>query len=41
MILNFENISFSYRKGQAILKDFSMTVSEGDTIALQGPSGII
>jgi subfamily B ATP-binding cassette protein MsbA len=38
--VTFENVSFSYGKGsQQVLKDLSITVPYGTTVALVGPSG--
>lgn len=34
-----ERVSFSYDKGEEVLKDFSFDVSRGESIALTGPSG--
>ena len=35
----FENVTFSYKGGEEVLKDFSLTVKAGETIALVGPTG--
>jgi len=34
-----KNISFSYNKGEEVLKDFSLAVTTGENIAITGPSG--
>lgn len=38
-ILKLSNISFSYRKGQAILRDISLTACRGEVVALIGANG--
>lgn len=35
----FEDVSFGYRKGEAVLKDISFRVPRGSVVALVGPSG--
>jgi ATP-binding cassette subfamily B protein len=35
----FENVTFAYKGGEEVLKDFSLTVKAGETIALVGPTG--
>lgn len=37
--IEFRNVSFSYLKGQEVLRDFSLTVEPGQTIALVGETG--
>jgi ATP-binding cassette subfamily B protein len=37
--LRFDQVSFEYRPGVAVIKDFSLTVPGGSTVALVGPSG--
>ncbi len=37
--ITFENVSFAYEKGQPVLRNFSLTVPAGKTVALVGPSG--
>ena len=37
--LEFEKVSFSYGEGKTVLSDVSLTVEQGRTIALVGPSG--
>ena len=39
--IEFEAVDFSYagRPGQPVLRDFSLTVAPGETVALVGPSG--
>ncbi len=37
--IEFEDVSFFYRDGEPVLRDFSMTVPAGKRIALVGPSG--
>ena len=37
--IEFRNISFAYKDGQPVLKDFNLTVQAGQTIALVGPTG--
>lgn len=39
MLLEAKNISFSYVKGQQILKDVNIAIEEGERVALVGPSG--
>lgn len=34
-----ENLEFYYRKDKPLLKDFSMSVSAGESVAITGPSG--
>jgi len=40
-MISFKNVQFNYpsRPDQAALKDFSLTVNPGETVALVGPSG--
>lgn len=35
----FDNVSFSYKGGETVLKDFNLEVKQGDTIALVGETG--
>lgn len=37
--INFENVSFEYEEGVPVLKDFTLHVNKGETIALVGNSG--
>src|SRR5690606_41018475 len=39
--ISFDNVSFAYptRQDTAALKNFSLTVSPGETVAVVGPSG--
>lgn len=37
--LQFLNVGFSYRVGQPVLRDVTLTMKHGQTIALVGPSG--
>lgn len=37
--LSFNEIDFSYVKGQAVLQGISFTVKEGETVAIVGPTG--
>ena len=37
--IEFENVSFEYKKGKAVLKDFNLKVNKGQTIALVGETG--
>lgn len=39
MLLEAKNIDFSYTKGQPILKNVSIEIQEGESVALVGPSG--
>src|SRR5206468_5871746 len=36
----FENVSFDYGDGKAVLRDLSFTISSGQFVALVGPSGV-
>ncbi|MBW1860572.1 MAG: ATP-binding cassette domain-containing protein, partial [Deltaproteobacteria bacterium] len=38
-IVNFENVWFSYKEGEWVLKDISLTVRHGETVAIVGPTG--
>ncbi|MBW1860675.1 MAG: ATP-binding cassette domain-containing protein, partial [Deltaproteobacteria bacterium] len=38
-IVNFENVWFSYVEGEWVLKDISLTVRHGETVAIVGPTG--
>lgn len=35
----FDNVSFNYENGNPVLTDFNLTVKQGETIALVGPTG--
>jgi len=37
--IRFENVSFHYGKGEMILKDFSLNIRAGETVALVGETG--
>jgi len=37
--IEFDHVSFAYKDGQPVLKDFSLTIRPGETIALVGPTG--
>ncbi len=37
--IRFEQVSFRYKDGEQVLKDFSLHVRPGETIALVGPTG--
>lgn len=37
--ITFENVSFSYIEGEKVLKDFSLNVKKGESIALVGETG--
>ena len=37
--ITFENVSFSYKEGEAILNHFNLDVKKGETIALVGETG--
>ncbi|CEK09876.1 lipid A export permease/ATP-binding protein MsbA [Legionella hackeliae] len=37
--IEFDKVSYAYRKGQTVLHDVSFTVAEGETVALVGHSG--
>lgn len=37
--IRFENVSFKYKDGEEVLRDFSLHVKAGETIALVGPTG--
>ncbi|MBZ0215122.1 MAG: ABC transporter ATP-binding protein/permease [Fimbriimonadaceae bacterium] len=37
--IRFENVNFAYSDGTPVLKDFSLTLPPGSTVALVGPSG--
>ena len=38
-VISFENIDFSYVEGRKVLKNFSLTVQEGQKVALVGATG--
>lgn len=37
--IEFRNVSFAYKEGQQVLKDFDLLVEPGQSIALVGPTG--
>jgi len=37
--VEFRNVSFAYKEGQAVLDDFNLRARAGETIALVGPTG--
>ena len=37
--LRFEHVSFSYKSGDAVLHDISLTIRKGEVVAIVGPSG--
>ena len=37
--IEFKNVTFAYKKGKEVLKDFSLKVKQGQTIALVGETG--
>jgi subfamily B ATP-binding cassette protein MsbA len=37
--VDFENVSFEYEKGTTVIKDFSLNVKAGSSVALVGPTG--
>jgi ATP-binding cassette subfamily B protein len=37
--IRFERVDFYYEEGKPVLSDFNLTVKEGETIALVGPTG--
>jgi len=37
--IHFDNVTFNYDDGNPVLKNFSLTVKRGETIALVGPTG--
>jgi ATP-binding cassette subfamily B protein len=38
-IIEFDHVDFFYEDGKPVLKDFSLSVGQGETIALVGPTG--
>ncbi|MDY0151506.1 MAG: ABC transporter ATP-binding protein [Candidatus Cloacimonas sp.] len=38
-VIALENVSFAYKEGQAVLSDFSLTIAQGESIALVGETG--
>lgn len=37
--IEYEDITFAYKKGEPVLKDISLTVKRGEVVAIVGPSG--
>ncbi len=37
--IQFDQVSFQYEDGENVLRDFSLTIDKGETIALVGPTG--
>jgi ATP-binding cassette subfamily B protein len=37
--IQFDDVTFAYEEDQRVLKDFSLTIRQGETIALVGPTG--
>lgn len=37
--IHFRNVSFSYKKGEPVLKQITLTIPSGKTTAIVGPSG--
>jgi ATP-binding cassette subfamily B protein len=37
--IEFKNVHFGYRKGQTVIKDFSVKVKHGSSVAIVGPTG--
>ena len=37
--IEFEQVDFSYREGQQVLKDFNLKIKAGQSVALVGPTG--
>lgn len=37
--ITFENVSFGYLPGQTVLRDFNLTIRQGQSVALVGPTG--
>lgn len=38
-IVEFDKVKFSYKKNQPLIEDWSLTVKEGQTVAIVGPTG--
>lgn len=38
-IIKFENVNFSYKEKHPIIKDFTLEIFEGETVAIVGPTG--
>ena len=38
-VVEFDKVEFSYEKGQKLIEDWSLTVNEGETVAIVGPTG--
>jgi ATP-binding cassette, subfamily B, bacterial len=37
--IEFDHVAFTYEDGEQVLSDFSLTIKQGETIALVGPTG--
>ena len=37
--LEFSNVSFSYNRGNEVIKDFSMNIEPGSAVGIRGPTG--
>ncbi|MGX7092783.1 ABC transporter ATP-binding protein [Hutsoniella sourekii] len=37
--IEFDHVSFAYETGQPVINDFSLTVKQGQTVAIVGPTG--
>ncbi|MCJ7626031.1 MAG: ABC transporter ATP-binding protein/permease, partial [Anaerolineaceae bacterium] len=37
--INFENVNFNYKDGEPVLSDFSLSIREGESVALVGHTG--
>lgn len=35
----FDNVTFQYEEGKVVLKEFNLTIPQGETVALVGPTG--
>jgi len=38
-MIQFEHVSFSYEKGQAVLRDLNLTIADGESVGLIGANG--